>query len=104
LCAQLRIFLQSKPNQLKDLSTGQPSLLLPSQESLGAPAPEQVPHKLVLSGHAFVHRIGLICYVRLPVKCTRLSAQEAASLQTKCTMVIALDDKCSRLQDVSANM
>ncbi|KAL0018388.1 hypothetical protein WJX77_002518 [Trebouxia sp. C0004] len=34
-------FLQSKPKQLKDSSAGQPSSLLPRQESLGAPASEQ---------------------------------------------------------------
>ncbi len=46
------ILLQSKANHMKDSSAGQPSFLLPSQESLGAPAPEQVQDKLMLTDFA----------------------------------------------------
>ena len=62
--------LHSKPNELTDLSAGQPSLLLSSQESLGAPASEQVQEWLVLMIPAFALSFGLTCYVHLPEMCT----------------------------------
>ncbi len=48
-------FLQSKPNQVKDMSAGPPSFLLPRQERLGAPISEQVQDMLVLTGSALKH-------------------------------------------------
>ena len=65
-------FLQSKPNQLRNLSTGQPSSLRPRQERLGAPASEQVQDKPVLMVPAAVHPLGLTCYVHLPEMVTCL--------------------------------
>ena len=77
------LFLQSKPNQLEDSSAGQPSLLLPSQESLGAPATEQVQDRPVIIP-AFVRPVGLTLYVHLPEMVTCLYAQSRHSLCAGC--------------------
>ena len=58
--------MQSKPNQLEDSSAGQPSLLLSSQENLGAPVTEQVQDRPVLLVPAFVHLLGLTLDMHLP--------------------------------------
>ena len=78
------LFLQSKPNQLEDSSAGQPSLLLPSQESLGAPATEQAQDRPVLIIPAFVHPAGLTLYVHLPEMVTCRYAQSRHSLSAGC--------------------
>ncbi len=58
--------LQSDPGHLEDSSTGQSSLLLSRQESLGAPATEQVQDRPVPIIPAFVHPLGMTLYMHLP--------------------------------------
>ena len=81
------LFFHSKPNQLEDSRTGRPSLLLLSQESLGAPASEQVQDRRVLMIPAVVHLLaGLFmstCLRCLPACMHLRHSQSANKLQNE---------------------
>ena len=73
--------MQSNPDQLEHSNAGRLSLFLSCQESLAAPATEQMQGRSVLIIPAFVHPDGLTLHVHLPEMVTCLYAHTTQSIR-----------------------